>query len=208
VEDCTYFWGVNTSWGINIVESKIPINQEDNQAPQPTGLALKSLQHLLKFQISKLRGISLSLSPLNACWMYWLAGTLLTWSDAPASVTQEYWHASPDSDFPLWLTSVMVHFRGWCRTIISLGNGPDSHSLGHIHSLQVALFLVPEEWPGVGNGPGSTIRDKHSLGKIYSFWVVLCLVLEEWPRMGNDPGSEIRTFIIPFLRRIVKIDHH
>jgi hypothetical protein len=36
VEECTYFWDVNTSWGINMAESKIPLNQEDNQAPQPT----------------------------------------------------------------------------------------------------------------------------------------------------------------------------
>jgi hypothetical protein len=36
MEECTYFWGVNTSWGINMAESKIPLNQEDNQAPQPT----------------------------------------------------------------------------------------------------------------------------------------------------------------------------
>jgi hypothetical protein len=36
VEECTYFWGVNTSWGINTAESKRPLNQEDNQAPQPT----------------------------------------------------------------------------------------------------------------------------------------------------------------------------
>jgi hypothetical protein len=36
MEECTYFWGVNTSWGINTAESKIPLNQEDNQAPQPT----------------------------------------------------------------------------------------------------------------------------------------------------------------------------
>ena len=36
MEECTYFWGVNTSWGINTTESKRPINQEDNQAPQPT----------------------------------------------------------------------------------------------------------------------------------------------------------------------------
>jgi hypothetical protein len=35
VEECTYLWGVNTSWGINTAESKRPINQEDNQAPQP-----------------------------------------------------------------------------------------------------------------------------------------------------------------------------
>jgi hypothetical protein len=36
MDECTYFWGVNTSWGINTAESKRPINQEDNQAPQPT----------------------------------------------------------------------------------------------------------------------------------------------------------------------------
>jgi hypothetical protein len=36
VKECTYFWGVNTSWGINTAENKIPLNQEDNQAPQPT----------------------------------------------------------------------------------------------------------------------------------------------------------------------------
>jgi hypothetical protein len=36
MEECTYFWGVNTSWGINTAENKRPLNQEDNQAPQPT----------------------------------------------------------------------------------------------------------------------------------------------------------------------------
>jgi hypothetical protein len=36
VEECTYFWGVNTSWGIDMAESKGPLHQEDNQAPQPT----------------------------------------------------------------------------------------------------------------------------------------------------------------------------
>jgi hypothetical protein len=41
-------------------------------------------------------------------------------------------------------------------------NGPgsairDMHSLGKTHSLQVALCLVPEEWPRIGNGPGSEI---------------------------------------------------
>jgi hypothetical protein len=38
VEECTYFWGVNTSWGIDTAESKEPLHQEDNQAPQPTQL--------------------------------------------------------------------------------------------------------------------------------------------------------------------------
>jgi hypothetical protein len=41
----------------------------------------------------------------------------------------------------------MVRFGGWCRTIISLGNGLDIHSLGNIHSLQVSLCLVLKEWP-------------------------------------------------------------
>jgi hypothetical protein len=41
----------------------------------------------------------------------------------------------------------MVCFGGWYRTIISLGNGLDSHSLGQIHSLQVSFCLVLEEWP-------------------------------------------------------------
>jgi hypothetical protein len=49
---------------------------------------------------------------------------------------------------------------------------------------------VLEEWPRVGNGPGSTIRDIHSLGKTHSLQVTLCLVSEEWPRVGNGPGSE------------------
>jgi hypothetical protein len=123
-------------------------------------------------------------------------------------VTQEDWPASPDNDFPLWLTWGMVCFGGWCRTVISFGNGPDSHSLGQIHSLQVALCLVPEEWPRVGNGPGSAIRDRHSLGQTHSLQVTLCLVSEEWPRVGNGPGSEIRTIILPCLRRIVQIAHH
>jgi hypothetical protein len=41
----------------------------------------------------------------------------------------------------------MVHFGGWCRIVISLGNGLDNHSLGNIHSLQVALCSVPKECP-------------------------------------------------------------
>jgi hypothetical protein len=123
-------------------------------------------------------------------------------------VTQEDWLASPDNDFPLWLTWGMVRFGGWCRTVISLENGPDSHSLGQIHSLQVALCLVPEEWPRVGNGPSSAIRDRHSLGQTHSLQVTFCLVSEEWPRVGNGPGSEIKTVILPCLRRIIQIAHH
>jgi hypothetical protein len=45
-------------------------------------------------------------------------------------VTQEDWPTSSDNDFPLWLTWGMVCFGGWCRTVISFGNGLDSHSLG------------------------------------------------------------------------------
>jgi hypothetical protein len=123
-------------------------------------------------------------------------------------VTQEDWPASPENNFPLWLTWGMVRFGGWCSTVISVGNGPDSHSLGWIHSHQVALYLVLEEWARVGNGPGLSIRDKHSLGKTHFLQVTLCLVLEEWTRVGNGPGSEIRIIILPFLRRIVQIAHH
>jgi hypothetical protein len=92
--------------------------------------------------------------------------------------------------------------------VVSKGNGLEIHSLGCIHSLQVSLCLVMEEWPRVGNGLGSTIRDRHSLGQIHSLQVTLCLVLEEWPRVGNSPGLEIRTIILPCLRRIVQIAHH
>jgi hypothetical protein len=60
--------------------------------------------------------------------------------------------------------------------------------LGVIHSLQVTLCLVSEEWPMVGNSPGSTIRDSHSLGQTHSLQVTLCLVLEEWPRVRNGPN--------------------
>jgi hypothetical protein len=73
--------------------------------------------------------------------------------------------------------------------VVNRGNGSNSNSLGCIHSLQVALCLVLEEWPRVGNGPGSAIKDRHSLGKIHSLQVTLCLVSEEWPRVRNGPGS-------------------
>jgi len=107
-------------------------------------------------------------------------------------VTQEDWPALPDNDFPLWLTWGMVRFGGWYMTTISFGNGPDNHFLGWIHSLQVSLCLVLEEWPKVGNGLGSTIKDKHSLGWNHYLQVTLCLVSEEWPMVGNGQGSTIR----------------
>jgi hypothetical protein len=66
-------------------------------------------------------------------------------------LTQEDWSASPDNHsfegHSCEQFRRMVRFRGWCRTVISFGNGPDNHSLGKIHSLQVALCLVPKEWP-------------------------------------------------------------
>jgi hypothetical protein len=63
--------------------------------------------------------------------------------------------------------------------VVNMGNGLDSHLLGRIHSLQAALCLVPEEWPRVGNGPGSAIRDRHSLRQTHSLQVTLRLVLEK-----------------------------
>jgi hypothetical protein len=59
---------------------------------------------------------------------------------------------------------------------------------GQTHSLQVTLCLVSEEWPRVGNSPGSTIKDNHSLGQTHSLQVTLCLVSEEWPRVRNGPN--------------------
>jgi hypothetical protein len=54
-------------------------------------------------------------------------------------VTQEKWPASSDSHsfeaYSCEQFQTMVCFGGWCRTKISLGNGPDNHSLGKIHSL-------------------------------------------------------------------------
>ena len=44
-------------------------------------------------------------------------------------------------------------FGGWCRTDIPWGK---------THSLQVTLCLVSEEWPRVGNGPSSEIRNNPS----------------------------------------------
>ena len=109
--------------------------------------------------------------------------------------------------FPIVVNMGNGPFWRLVQIVISFGNGPDSHSLRWIHSLQVALCLVPKEGLRVGNGPGSTIRERNSLGKIHSLQVTLCLVSEEWPRVRNDRGSEIRTIILPCLRRIVQISH-
>jgi hypothetical protein len=99
---------------------------------------------------------------------------------------QEEWYASSGShSFEVHSCEQfqrMVRFGGWCRIVISLGNGSDSHSLGQTHSLQVALCLVPEKSPREVNGPGSTIRERHSLGQTHSLQVAFCFVSEEWPR--------------------------
>jgi hypothetical protein len=77
-------------------------------------------------------------------------------------VTQEDWPTSSDShSFEAHSCEQfrrMVCFGGWCRTVTSLGNGPDSHSLAQIHSLQVALCLVPEEWSRFSNQGQTFLR--------------------------------------------------
>jgi hypothetical protein len=55
VEECTYFWGVNTSWGINTAESKRPLNQEDNQAPQTLKKNMKKPKKDMKKSKKKLK---------------------------------------------------------------------------------------------------------------------------------------------------------
>jgi hypothetical protein len=54
-------------------------------------------------------------------------------------VTQEDWSTSSGShSFEAHSCEQfrrMVRFGGWCRMVISFGNGLDSYSLGKIHSL-------------------------------------------------------------------------
>jgi hypothetical protein len=47
----------------------------------------------------------------------------------------------------------MAQIGEWSRF-----NNQDMNSLGKTLSLQVTLCLVSEEWPRVGNGPGSEIK--------------------------------------------------
>jgi hypothetical protein len=55
---------------------------------------------------------------------------------------QEDWSTSPDSH------SFEAHSCEQFRRMVCFWRlVQDSHSLGQIHSLQVALCLVPEEWP-------------------------------------------------------------
>jgi hypothetical protein len=60
VEECTFFWGVRTSWGINTTENKRLLNWEDDQAPQLTNYSVK------KQDIEEvIHGISLDLRDLE-----------------------------------------------------------------------------------------------------------------------------------------------
>jgi hypothetical protein len=100
-------------------------------------------------------------------------------------VTQEDWPASPDNDFPLWLTWGMVCFGGWCRIVISFGNGPDSHSLGWIHSLQAALCLVLEQWSRFSN-QGQTFLREDSFSPSYTLSSVGGMAQGgEWSKLIN-----------------------
>jgi hypothetical protein len=101
-------------------------------------------------------------------------------------VTQEDWSTSSYNDFPLWLTWGMVYFGGWCRIVISLENGLDSHSLGKIHSLQVALCLVSEEWSRFNNQGQTFLREgSFSLGYTLSSVRVMAQG-GEWSRLINQ----------------------
>jgi hypothetical protein len=42
---------------------------------------------------------------------------------------QEDWSASPDNHSFEAHIRRMAHFGGWCRIVISFGNGPDNHFL-------------------------------------------------------------------------------
>jgi hypothetical protein len=76
-------------------------------------------------------------------------------------------------------------FLGWCGTVISFGNGPDSHSLGKIHSLQVALCLMPEEWSRFSN-QGQTFLREDSFSPGYTLSSVGGMARgREWYRLRN-----------------------
>jgi hypothetical protein len=88
----------------------------------------------------------------------------------------------------------MAGFGGWCRTVISIGNGPNSHSLGQTHSLQVALSLVSEEWSKFSNqGRAFPRADSFSPG---------CTMISV---EGMVQAQKSRTVILLCLRRIVQI---
>jgi hypothetical protein len=117
---------------------------------------------------------------------------------------QEDWSASPDNhSFEAHSCEQfrrMVRFGGWCRTVISLGNGPDSHPGCTLFSAGGMAQIG--EWSRFNNqGQAFPRADSFSPG---------CTLFSAggMAQIGNGPGSEIRTVILPCLRRIVQIAHH
>jgi hypothetical protein len=76
-------------------------------------------------------------------WLVWVNDLEKSFLAVTLSSGQVEWFASSGShSFEVHSCEQcqrMVRFGGWCRTIISIRNGSDSHSLGPTHSLQVAL---------------------------------------------------------------------
>ena len=70
--------------------------------------------------------------------------------------------------------------------MVNKGNGPDSHSLGQIHSLQATLCLVLEEWSRFNNQGQAFLRaDSFSPGyTLFSVWGMA--QGEEWSRLRNQ----------------------
>jgi hypothetical protein len=70
--------------------------------------------------------------------------------------------------------------------VVNRGNGSDSHSLGCIHYLHVALCLVPEEWSRLNNQGQAFLRtNSFSLG--YTLFSVGRMAQgEEWSRLRNQ----------------------
>jgi hypothetical protein len=105
-------------------------------------------------------------------------------------VTQEDWPTSADNhSFKAHSCEQfrrMVHFGGWCRIVTSLGNGPDSHSLGKIHSLQVALCLVPEEWSRFSNQGQAFLREDSFFPGFTLFSVGGMAEVGQWTRLINQ----------------------
>jgi hypothetical protein len=95
----------------------------------------------------------------------------------------------------------MVHFGGWCRTVISIGNGPNSHSLGQTHSLGCTMISVGGmaqlgEWSRFNNqGHAFPRADSFSLG---------CIIISVG---GMVQAQKSGTVILLCLGRIVQIAH-
>jgi hypothetical protein len=86
----------------------------------------------------------------------------------------------------------MVRFGGWCKTIISIGNGTDSHSLGKTHSLRGFIVISARgmaklgEWSRFNNqGQAFPRADSFSLG-CTMISVGGMAQLGEWSRLRNQ----------------------